>query len=184
MAVQSSLHVRRCPQGSFFSSCRWPYDRRIYPLFQELSGTPNPRYFLKVTPVQMGGVLRYKWDCGVSLSSRLSSQQAQRYKWGAYCGTNSRCIASTFQTSCTGWGFLNSAHYYQGASNMHQIVVTILCRLCTPWPFSGAGNPPLCGKSYYFYSSSMNPLFSPTGKLGAKADARRRPSIRCMFDSL
>ena len=64
-----------------------PNTRKI----QELSSTPNPWYFLKsikVSPVQMGGVLRYKWEahcganrrciqyyCGVSLSSRLGSQR-------------------------------------------------------------------------------------------------------------
>ena len=50
-------------------------------VIQELSGTPNPRYFLKSnagtngrhTAVQMGGVLRYKWE--------------------AYCGTNGRHTA-------------------------------------------------------------------------------------------
>ena len=39
---------------------------------QELSGDPNPQYFLKSTAVQMGGVLPYKWE--------------------AYCSTNGRCI--------------------------------------------------------------------------------------------
>ena len=39
-------------------------------------------------------------------------------------------------------------HLFRGESNMHQIVVTILCRLRPPflfkgnWPFSGTGKPP------------------------------------------
>ena len=32
----------------------------------------------------------------------LEASRAQRYKWGAYCGTNWRCTGSTFQTSCMG----------------------------------------------------------------------------------
>ena len=78
----------------------------------------------------------------------------------------------------------------QRESNMHRIVVTILCRLYPPfpkgnWPFSATGKPPFLWKSYYFYRiSCMNPLFSPTGKLGAKGNAIWWTSIRCMFDSL
>ena len=51
---------------------------------QELSGTPNPGIFSKVTLVQMGGVLRYKSEvyCGVSLSSRLRSQQGIALQMG------------------------------------------------------------------------------------------------------
>ena len=54
-------------------------------LYQELSGTPNPWYFLKSiagtngrrSAVQMGGVLQYKLEvyCSVSLSPKLSSQR-------------------------------------------------------------------------------------------------------------
>ena len=36
----------------------------------------------------------------------LEASKARRYKWGACCGTNWRCTACTFQTRCTGWGFL------------------------------------------------------------------------------
>ena len=71
----------------------------------------------------MGGVLWYKWEayCGTNrrciaafpFLQGLEASKAQRYKWEAYCGTNWRRIASTFQTSCTGWGFLNSAHKCQ-----------------------------------------------------------------------
>ena len=88
-------------------------------LNQKRSGDPNPQYFSKSsgdtnggrTAVQMGGVLLYKWEayCGVSLSSKLRSQERTAiqmggvlpYKWGAYC--------RTFQTSCRGWGFRNIA---------------------------------------------------------------------------
>ena len=39
----------------------------VLAFFQELSGDPNPQYFLKSTTIQMGGVLQYKWYvyCGV-----------------------------------------------------------------------------------------------------------------------
>ena len=81
--------------------------------------TPNPWYFLKSiagtngrhTAVQIGGVLQYKLevDCGVSLLQSLEASEAQRYKWGAHCGRNWRCTAST--SSCTGWGFLDSPQF-------------------------------------------------------------------------
>ena len=48
--------------------------------------------------------------CGISFLQSSEASKAQRCKWVAYCGTNWRCTASTFQTSCTGWGFLNSSH--------------------------------------------------------------------------
>ena len=69
--------------------------------------------------VQMGGVLRYKWDSGRCVAAflflqGLEASKAQCYKWGAYCGTNWRCTASTFQTSCKGWGFMNSAQRAAG----------------------------------------------------------------------
>ena len=85
---------------------------------QERSGDPNPQYFSKSTAVQMGaycrtngGVLQYKREayCGVSLSSKLRSQESAAiqmggvlpYKLGVYC--------RTFWTSCRGWGFRNIA---------------------------------------------------------------------------
>ena len=59
---------------------------------QELSGTPNPWYFLKSiagtngrrTAVQIGGVLQYKLEvyCGVPFLQSLEASEAQRYKWG------------------------------------------------------------------------------------------------------
>ena len=79
------------------------------PELQKRSGDPNPYYFSKSTAVQMGGrtavqmggVLRYKWEayCRVSLSSKLSSQESTAIQM--YC--------RTFQTSCRGWGFRNIA---------------------------------------------------------------------------
>ena len=74
---------------------------------------------------------------------------------------------------------------------MHQIVVTVSCRLCPLFPegefavFRYRKMPCFYGESYYFYRIfCMNPLFSPTGTLGAKGDAKWWTSIRCMFDSL
>ena len=53
------------------------------------------------------------------------------------------------------------------------------------WAFSGTRKPPFLWEFYYFCRiSCMNPLFSPTRKLGAKGDARWWTSFRCMFDSL
>ena len=59
---------------------------------EELSGTPNHWYFLKSfagthgrrTAVRIGGVLQYKLEvcCGVSLSSRLRSQQGTALQMG------------------------------------------------------------------------------------------------------
>ena len=99
-------------KGDCWEQCRFS---------QELSGTPSAWYFLKRiagtngrrTAVQIGGVLHSTdWRCTAAFPFLRSSEasKAQRYKWEAYCGTNWRCTASTFQTSCTGWGFLNSPH--------------------------------------------------------------------------
>ena len=84
-----------------------------------------------------------------------------------------------------------AARECQGESNLHHIVVTILCRLRPlfpkgNWPFSGTRNPPpFCGKSYY---STGSPVWirclPPPGSWGQKGDAKWWPSIRCMFDSL
>ena len=70
---------------------------------QELSGDPNPQYFLKSTAVQMGGVLPYKWETYCRTNGRciawfpfiqsIKRRKVHRYKWGAYCRTNWRCIA-------------------------------------------------------------------------------------------
>ena len=80
----------------------------------EVLGAPG--IFSEVAPVQMRGVLRYKWEAYCATNGRCTAafpflqgfeaRKAQRYTWGAYCGTNWRCTASTFQTSCTGWEFL------------------------------------------------------------------------------
>ena len=82
-------------------------------------------------------------------------------------------------------------HFTQGESNMHQIVVSVSCRLCPLFPegdfavFWYRKTPCFYGESYYFYRiSCMNPLFSPSGNLGQKGDAKWWTSIRCMFDSL
>ena len=85
--------------------------------FRNFPEPPSPGSFSTVSPSQMGDVLRYKEEaycstsCGCTAAfpflQSLEASEAQLYKWGAYCGTNWRCTASIFQTSCTGWGFLN-----------------------------------------------------------------------------
>ena len=108
--------------------------------FRNFPEPPTPGIFSKVSPVQMGGVLRYKWEayCGTNwrctaafpFLQSLEASKAQRYKWGAYCGTNWRCTASTFQTSCTRWGFLNSSHFWTVSIYIleAELVLGVLCR--------------------------------------------------------
>ena len=79
------------------------YKNQSPKFIQELSGDPNPQYFLKSTAVQMGGVLPYKWETYCRTNGRrtawcpfiqsIKRRKVQRYKWGAYCRTNWRCIA-------------------------------------------------------------------------------------------
>ena len=85
----------------------------------ELSGDPNPQYFLKSTAVQMGGVLPYKWEvhsttnrrCTVGLPflQGLQARKVQRYKGGSYCRTNRRCTAVLLSETGRGWGFGSSS---------------------------------------------------------------------------
>ena len=65
---------------------------------RELSGDPNPQYFLKSTAVQMGGVLQYKWEvyCWLSLSSRLTSQGGTTIRMGAILPYQLEVYCSTF----------------------------------------------------------------------------------------
>ena len=80
---------------------------------------------------------------------------------------------------------------FQGESNMHQIVATVSCHICPPFSRRGTCRFPVLeerpvsmGSHTYFYRiSCMNSLFSPTGNLGPKGDAKWWTSIRCMFDS-
>ena len=52
---------------------------------------------------------------------------------------------------------------------MHQIVVTVVCRLRPPFPEGKCAS----GNSSYFYRiSGMNPQFSGTREWGAQRDAR------------
>ena len=55
------------------------------------------------------------------------------------------------------------------------------------WPFSCTRKPPLpvgIPTICCYRISCMNPLFSPTAKMGAKGDAKWWTSIRCMFELL
>ena len=58
----------------------------------------------------MGGVLQYKWEayCGVSLSSKLRSQESTAIQMGGVLPYKLEVYCRTFQTSCR--GFQNSAH--------------------------------------------------------------------------
>ena len=74
--------------------------------------------------------------------------------------------------------------WVQAELHVHQVVVTILCRLCPPFSLrrtgpSGAGKPPsFCGASHYFYRiSCMNPLFSPLGSWGRKVTRNGGPQF-------
>ena len=70
---------------------------------QELSGDPNPQYFLKSTAIQMRGILPYKWEAYCSTNGKctvgfpflegLEARKVQRYNYTAYCRTNWRCTA-------------------------------------------------------------------------------------------
>ena len=100
--------------------CSWGRGRRggsqscQQHFLQELSCDPNPQYFLKSAAAQMGGVLPSKWEayCWVSLSSRLRSQEGAAIQMGGILPYKSEVYCSTFQTSCTGWGLLNSPHLW------------------------------------------------------------------------
>ena len=83
--------------------------------FGEHSGDHNHQDFPKSTAIQMGGVLRYKWEAycdtngrstdSISLSSKRRGTKSTavqiggvlQYKWEAYC--------DTFLRSSGGWGF-------------------------------------------------------------------------------
>ena len=94
---------------------RGPRDSCIW----RLQSQPNPQYFSKSTAVQMGGrtavqmggVLQYKWEayCGVSLSSKLRSQESTAIQMGGVLPYKLEVYCRTFQTSCRGWGFRNIA---------------------------------------------------------------------------
>ena len=60
----------------------------------------------------MGGVLQYKWEayCGVTLSSKLRSQESTAIQMGGVLPYKLEVYCRTFQTSCRGWGFRNIAH--------------------------------------------------------------------------
>ena len=59
-----------------------PLSGRMLYYLHELSGDPNPQYFLKSTAVQMGGVLPYKWEvfCWVPFLQGLEARKVQRYR--------------------------------------------------------------------------------------------------------
>ena len=76
-------------------------------ILQELSGDPNPHYFLKSTCRTMGGVLQYKWElyCWGSPSSRLRSQEGAAIQMGDVLPYTLEVYCSTFSEASRGWGF-------------------------------------------------------------------------------
>ena len=81
---------------------------------QELSGTPNPWYFLKsiasangrrITST-IGGVLQYKLEvyCGVSLSPKLRSQQGTALKTGGVLRYKLEVYRQYFSDTLYGFG--------------------------------------------------------------------------------
>ena len=97
------------------SAQHWEVQAPLRPSFSkaqnpELSENPNPEYNWEAY-CRTGG------EVCCSTNGRciarfpplqgLEARKAHRHKWGAYC--NARCtlevLCSTFQTSCTGWGF-------------------------------------------------------------------------------
>ena len=82
---------------------RWPQPPL---LFRKCCRTNGGR-----TAIQMGGVPQYKWEahCGVSLSSKLRSQESTAILMGGVLPYKLRVYCCTFQTSCRGWGFRNIA---------------------------------------------------------------------------
>ena len=72
----------------------------------------------------------------------------------------------------------------QGESNMHQIVVTVSCRLCPPFPegefavFRYRKTPSFYGKSYYFCRIfCVNPHFSAPGNWGQNVTRNGGPQF-------
>ena len=96
----------------FISIVRYP--GRPVISFGERSGDHNHQDFPKSIAIQMGGVLRYKWEAYCDTNGRRTAIQmggvltvfpfpqsvgapkALRYKLEAYCNTNGRCIAILF----------------------------------------------------------------------------------------
>ena len=74
---------------------------------QELSGDPNPQYFVKSTVVQMGGVLPHEWEvyCWASLSSKLRSQEGTAIHMGGVLPYKVEVHCNTFSKNSRGWGF-------------------------------------------------------------------------------
>ena len=72
--------------------------------------TPTPSIFSKVLPYKAYRGTNGRCAVAFPFLEGLEASKAQRYKWRAYCGTNWRCTASTFQRHVVWvWGFMNSA---------------------------------------------------------------------------
>ena len=52
-----------------------------FEFIQELSGDPNPQYFLKSIVVEIGGVLQYRLEAYCSTDGRLIEYKWEVYSW-------------------------------------------------------------------------------------------------------
>ena len=76
-------------------------------VIQELSGDPNPQYFLKSIAIQMGGVLQYRWEvyCWASLPSRIRREEGTAIQMGGVLPYKLEVYCTTFSETSRGWGF-------------------------------------------------------------------------------
>ena len=148
----------------------------LSPLISGTFQNPNPCYFLKST----------NWRCIASFPflQSLEASKAQRYKWGSYCGTNWRCTASTFWTSCAGWGFLNSAHTEAAANRRPNAIASHrnLAQTTSTVFFAVALTviPPLLKTVHAGGCKSWCPVVAAVAKSRRCGDCARRCELRAI----
>ena len=119
MASFTKLHLQTSLKLCRVNLLHWVLSKYI----RSFPEPPTTGIFSKVLPVQMGGVVRYKREVHCSASWRctaafpfhqgLEASETQRYRWGGVLWYKLEVYCQYFQTSCTGWGFLNSAQSTQ-----------------------------------------------------------------------
>ena len=146
------------------------WSRAVYAFFFQIlwNTTPFCMTYFSWAGLRQGvskqGVTTFAWRPGSADSVLASNCHAQ---CGRICVTLRlpvRLLWETIWQSGMGRGF-RKAVFFQGESNLHQIVVTILCRLRPPFPLRGIS--PFPGK-IKTYTGTSPPLFSkkamPWGK--------------------